>query len=65
MNIEDLEDDSIYEMSVDDVVRMTALGSFLKACVRHPKVVEAYQQYASTTSDETPMVFRKIGGSNV
>lgn len=41
MLIEDMDDDTTYEMLVDGEVRMLALGSFFKELIVHPKVIEA------------------------
>lgn len=42
MLIEDMDDGITYEMLVDGEVRMLALGSFFKALIAHPKVIEAF-----------------------
>lgn len=41
MLVEDMDDDTTYEMLVDGEVRMLSLGSFFKAMIAHPRVVES------------------------
>lgn len=36
MLVEDMDDDTTYEMLVDGEVRMLSLGSFFKAMIVHP-----------------------------
>lgn len=42
MLVEDMDDDTTYEMWVDGAVRMLARSSFFKALIAHPKVIEAF-----------------------
>lgn len=58
MLIEDMDDDTTYEMLVDGEVRMLALSGFFKEMIAHPKVIEAFDNTNTSIPD---VEYREVG----
>lgn len=58
MLIEDMDNDSTYEMLVDGEVKMLSLGSFFKEMISHPKVIESCDNISTNISD---VEYREVG----